>query len=325
MKEDAGFQTLSTNDMPKAGRLTRWNEFISETFADMRVEPENVSDFHASLSRIKIGAMGLSWYSTTASSGLVDVGRVGAWSAPIGEAFLLAVQEVGTTIGHYLGRTIETSPGEMVLLDAGRPWRIESADAMCAVAVKIPADRLLKMISDPESACGIRLGQEIPGIAMAGVLLLEIKNAIAAAPHADWSMYEDVLLSVVAAALQCVPETDRRPTKLGSQRRQACAFIERNLDNPDLDVNVIASELHTSTRSIQRTFGEIGFTPRGYIIERRVDVAADRLKRRDFRDLSITDIAFSVGFNDLSHFIRSFRKKWGMSPRDFRAAHSTGQ
>jgi len=322
MKEDAAFQTLSTHDMPKAGRLTRWNEFISETFADMRVEPGNGSDFNATLSRIKIGAMGLSWYSTTASSGLVDVGRVGAWSAPIGEAFLLAVQESGTTIGHYLGRKIETSPGEMVILDAGRPWRIESADAMCAVAIKIPADRLLKLTSDPESACGIRLDSDVPGIALAGTLLLQIKNAIAAAPLADWSAYEDVLLGIVAAALQCVPEADRRPTKLGSQRRQACAFIERNLDNPDLDVNLVAEELRTSTRSVQRTFGEIGFTPRAYIIERRIDVAADRLKRTDFRDLSITDIAFSVGFNDLSHFIRCFRKKWNMSPRDYRAAYS---
>ena len=33
---------------------------------------------------------------------------------------------------------------------------------------------------------------------------------------------------------------------------------------------------------------------------------------------SITDIAFSVGFNDLSYFSRAFAERFGMSPRSFR-------
>ena len=34
---------------------------------------------------------------------------------------------------------------------------------------------------------------------------------------------------------------------------------------------------------------------------------------------SVTDIAFRVGFNNLSNFNRRFRKLKGMSPREFRA------
>ena len=34
----------------------------------------------------------------------------------------------------------------------------------------------------------------------------------------------------------------------------------------------------------------------------------------------ITDIAYDVGFADLSNFVRSFRRAAGVSPRDFRRA-----
>src|SRR5262249_6021797 len=105
----------------------------------------------------------------------------------------------------------------------------------------------------------------------------------------------------------------------GNPKREACAFIERNLGNPDLNIRRIAEELDMSTRSIQRIFGEMGFTPRGYILERRIDAAAERLKRSDCQQMSITDIGYPVGFSDLSHFVRCFRARFGVSPRDYRA------
>lgn len=323
MVEKVGFQTLSTNDVPKAARLSRWNEFISDTFAIMRVHPENASDFNATLSRVRIGALGLSWYSTTASSGLVDVGRAGAWSAPVGDAFLLAVQETGMTTGHYLGREIFSQPGDLVLLDAGRPWRIDSREPMSAVAIKIPAERMLKVISEPEAACGIHIGTETPGVALASALLLQIKASVEENPTADWDAYESILIDIIAVAVNSLAEAGGpHSNRGGNQRREACAFIERNLDNPDLGVGIIAEAIGTSTRRVQRIFGEMGLTPRGYILERRIDVAAELLKRADHRDLSITDIAYAAGFSDLSHFIRCFRKKWGVAPRDYRAAHN---
>jgi hypothetical protein len=35
-------------------------------------------------------------------------------------------------------------------------------------------------------------------------------------------------------------------------------------------------------------------------------------------DLDITDIAFRVGFNDSSYFIQAFKKKNGMTPKQYR-------
>ena len=42
---------------------------------------------------------------------------------------------------------------------------------------------------------------------------------------------------------------------------------------------------------------------------------------RRFAGLSISTIAFEVGFGDLSYFNRKFRKRFGTSPRDWRTEH----
>jgi len=318
-----GIETLSTSDISKTERLSRWNAFVSDTYAVLHIQPQNGGDYEATIARICIGRLGLSWYETTASSGIVAPGTAGTWSAPVGDAFILAIQEHGSCTGHYLGREIVSGPGDMVLLDASRQWRVESQASMKVVAIKIPANHMLKIIQDPEGACGIRLGAEVPEVALAASLILKIKDAIEANPEADWEAYENVLIDIITCALHHLPESDRHPPKSGNQRREACAYIEKNLGNPDLNVSLIAAELGVSTRSIQRIFGELGFTPRGYIFERRIDEAAERLRRPDCQHLSITDIAYSMGFSDLSHFVRSFRRKFGLSPRDFRAAQPT--
>ena len=318
----ADFETLTLSDDAQGERLSRWNAFLSDTYAVLRIQPDNVADYRATITRIRIGRLGLTWYDTSAARGIFEAGRAGAWSAPLGDAFILAIQEEGMSSATYVGRELVTRTGDMVLLDAGRHWNVSSTSAMKAIAIKVPANHLLKIVRDPESACGIPLPASIPEVALASSLIRNIKNAIEAAPDADWETYEHVLLDIITSALHHLPETDRQVVKGGAQRREACAFVEKNLGNPELSVSLIAAELGTSTRSIQRIFGDMGFTPRGYILERRVDAAAEQLKRSDCQHLSITDICYSSGFSDLSHFVRSFRRRFGVSPRDFRAAQA---
>ena len=56
-------------------------------------------------------------------------------------------------------------------------------------------------------------------------------------------------------------------------------------------------------------------TPVEYLNNYRVEKAAAMLLSSDS---SVTDIAFSCGFNDLSYFIKVFRDLKGISPKKFR-------
>ena len=57
------------------------------------------------------------------------------------------------------------------------------------------------------------------------------------------------------------------------------------------------------------------YTPIEYLNQYRIDQACLKLA---YTDKSITDIAYACGFNNLSYFIKTFRKQKGISPGKFR-------
>ena len=61
----------------------------------------------------------------------------------------------------------------------------------------------------------------------------------------------------------------------------------------------------------------LGVTPHQYLVRSRLRHAA-RLLTDDAR--SVTDVAYDVGFADLSNFVRTFHRAAGVSPRKFRQA-----
>ena len=85
-----------------------------------------------------------------------------------------------------------------------------------------------------------------------------------------------------------------------------------------LDLNAMAREAALSAYHFLRMFAVVlGVTPHQYLVRSRLRHAAQRLVDETG---SITDIAFDVGFRDLSNFVRTFHRAAGVSPRDFRRA-----
>ena len=82
-------------------------------------------------------------------------------------------------------------------------------------------------------------------------------------------------------------------------------FILLNLGN-SLSLHTIAEEIHVNSSHLSRKFKEeTGMNITEYINHKRVEEAKLYLKREN---ISITDIAFMVGFNDLNYFSKVFKK-----------------
>jgi AraC-like DNA-binding protein len=86
-----------------------------------------------------------------------------------------------------------------------------------------------------------------------------------------------------------------------------------------LDVPALARVAHLSpahfSREFNRAFGE---TPHRYLLTRRMERAASLLRTTD---RSITDICFTVGLQSVGSFTTSFRKTYGRTPTEYRAAY----
>ena len=99
------------------------------------------------------------------------------------------------------------------------------------------------------------------------------------------------------------------------------AWIEARLSDADLSVGAIAQGCGMSPRSVHRAFcTEPAGTVSNYLWQRRVMQCATDLINPAESKRSITDVALSWGFSNVSHFSRVFKANLGTSPRAFKAS-----
>ena len=92
-------------------------------------------------------------------------------------------------------------------------------------------------------------------------------------------------------------------------------IIEENLDNPDFNIDSIAQSLGLSRSAFFKKLKSIlGIAPVELIKEIRLNKAEHLIKTTD---MSVSEIAYAVGFRDAGYFSKCFRSKYNQSPRDF--------
>jgi AraC-like DNA-binding protein len=96
------------------------------------------------------------------------------------------------------------------------------------------------------------------------------------------------------------------------------AGVLNNLDKRDLTIESVARASAVSGRQAQRLFASSGTTFSEFVLEQRLLLARRLLLHESGRDRKVSDVAYIVGFNDLSYFHRSFRRRFGVTPFDMR-------
>jgi AraC-like DNA-binding protein len=90
-------------------------------------------------------------------------------------------------------------------------------------------------------------------------------------------------------------------------------FMNENYMN-DLSMEEIASFTGRSLATFKRDFGKISpLSPQKWLIQRRLEVAQQKL-RSESRKMS--DVCFEVGFKNLSHFSKAYKKTFGRTPSE---------
>lgn len=109
----------------------------------------------------------------------------------------------------------------------------------------------------------------------------------------------------------------RAPITAPDRRRavEAAQWIEERAQD-EIDLDDAAAQVGLSAFHFLRLFTRVlGVTPHQYLIRTRLRHAA-RMLADDGR--AITDVAYDVGFGDISNFVRTFHRAAGVSPRDYR-------
>ncbi len=92
------------------------------------------------------------------------------------------------------------------------------------------------------------------------------------------------------------------------------AYLRTNLADPLLSPKMLARHMRVSVRTIHNRFEEAGTTFGRWILEHRLLACHKALGDPLYDRFSVSQIAFSWGFNDLSHFTKTFRARFDASP-----------
>lgn len=97
--------------------------------------------------------------------------------------------------------------------------------------------------------------------------------------------------------------------------RRVISYVKEHYSE-EISLETAAEIAGYSPSHFMRFFrGETGRTFTGYLMDYRLSYAAYLLRESSGK---ISDIAMNCGFNNLSYFIRSFKERYGLSPREFR-------
>src|SRR5581483_6182790 len=113
----------------------------------------------------------------------------------------------------------------------------------------------------------------------------------------------------------------RKPARVTARDRrravEAALWLEANAHR-EIELEDAARQAGVSPYHFLRLFSSVlGVTPHQYLLRTRLRRAARQLTEDD---KPVTDVAYDVGFNDLSNFVRTFHRAAGVSPLKFRQA-----
>lgn len=97
---------------------------------------------------------------------------------------------------------------------------------------------------------------------------------------------------------------------------QAKEIVEQNLENVHFNAEMLATGLGMSHSTLYRKLKALtGYSIVGFINKMKIERAAQLMQNKE---MTITEIMYKVGFNDLKHFRKCFQKEFHQSPSDYR-------
>ncbi|WP_213769645.1 acetamidase/formamidase family protein [Bradyrhizobium sp. dw_78] len=211
--------------------------------------------------------------------------------------------------------------GRIILLPRQNDWNVTFHRDMRAIVLSVTAESFGgRKISLPECRDAVIVA---PG-GLADILrhtLETTSEALENLSSDDWNTIRLALAEMLLTLSRQKLSATADSAGIGAQPallHRIYEAIERKLGDPDITPARIAQMEGISERYLQKLFESTGDNFTHYLRERRLQRCWADLANAAEAHRSVSDIAFSCGFSDAAHFSRSFRDRFGLSPRAFR-------
>jgi AraC-like DNA-binding protein len=308
---------FSTKNIEKTKRFAAWQEALCEHYLRVDTRAQNPTDYEGFLTKSALGPAVLSEVFGCSQ----DIVRNHRHIARLDkDCYYLTFPSKGSLLVEQAGKQQVSTPGTAVLFDAAEPYHLRCGDNTQSMYVEMPRSILV-------DRCPVDKLESVPALNFAdglGWAVSEFCKLVAfeadsmgndLAPKVAMEI-ADLLALCINAELNHKPAGESLSNKFRLQSLKS--YIEGRLSDQDLSPEMIAKDNRISVRYLHYLFKGTGTSVSEWIREQRLKRCHQRLTSAEFDEDSITEIAFSLGFNSSSHFTHLFKRKFGMPPREAR-------
>jgi AraC-like DNA-binding protein len=313
---------FSTHSLHPRDRLDYWLDVSGNVVVKTDCRPDLTEPFFAELaaeSLANIGLMQVHMSTVNISHDKTHVAR-GA------DDDLLVCQPLsGSYFIEQDNRKVVCGVGEFSLLETRLPYAVRIARNTKILIAKVPREDLECRIGHVSNFAA-REGDGSRGVTkLTSSLLALLPQVICELDQKDKTIIGSQLLDLLGSSLV----DSGKKAKLSSSKAHLLlslrtAMLER-LSQPHVTVQEIAASAGVSVRYANSLLGAENTSLSHLFMEMRLERCKRALEDPSQAHRSISEIAYAWGFSDTTHFIRRFKKMYGVLPRDFRDAANASQ
>lgn len=308
---------FSTADVSPRDRFDYWHSVASKNLVSHNSRPECRPTFQAELRSGTIADIGLVLFEN--SPMLVEHTERHAARSNDNEIFVCR-QVLGTLALEQDGHDVILEPGDVALLDPRLPYAGKFTAGSRLLVLKVPRRALKARIGCVRRAVLRPIRPSSGGGGLASAFLGMLPTYAANLAPATAEAVNANVLDLVALALANSIDEQQGASSPAQMLvlMNVRAAIEARLADPSLDASTVAAAAGVSVRYANAVLAREGTSIRRLILARRLMRCRKALADASQAGRTVTEIAYSWGFSDMTHFGRSFKGAYGVTPSDFR-------
>lgn len=302
----------STTSVKASDSFAYWREAVCQTVLNVSME-QRPERFEAHIQGRQFGNLRFASFAATSHD---VVRRRADIVRNADDHYLVSLQRRGQSRITQDDDAFALDPGEIAIVDGSRPFRTAFPKPVSRILAVIPRRTL-----DPRApwlrknpAC--RIGVASPFLDLARRHLVELAENDALSDSAA-NLLTDNLCNLLALAT--APGPRERALAGSVPLEMLIAYCRQNLTDPNLSPATVAAAFGISVRTLHLRFRGTGRSFGEWVLEGRLELCGEALADPRQAGHTISEIAFACGFQDLSHFNRSFRARFGVTPGAWRS------
>lgn len=303
---------VDLSEVEQGMRARTWDIAVRSAFPGLSAEFSDSGESFGSINRTKMGA---GEFFEIDSPPVDVVHHANSAKESVQPHLSLMIQSKGSIRVSQAGQSYRLHEGDLCVIDEAKSFRLIGEDSSKILFLRMCRAAALSRYPMLDKPFVTVFPANEPGTRLLGETLL----SFSAAAGSLRELQRNAMMNAVIQMLGIAEPFSRIQAAPDWRVRRALDYIELNLSVAGLTAEAVARDQRISRRRLDQLMHEaFGHSIASHLWSRRLEQAAADLRDSNRSDQSIAQIAFANGFEDAAHFTRAFKRRFSVTPGQWR-------